>query len=186
MAERAPVFELHIKPMFRLLDRQHMLRVKHDLDLWDYESAKTFGPRILQKVGGPNPTMPTQDTGGPWPSEWVGLFNRWVQGGFRRLSLATAKSLKLADQGGGRFMLSCKADVPATNDDDSFAWFEPELLPGSTTVAYRLCLLPGEDLSAPPATVETQCQERVDGPIPPDGITVIDAAGTHKVTFPSA
>jgi hypothetical protein len=186
MAERAPVFELHIRPMFRLLDRQHMLRIKPDLDLWDYDSVKTFSTRILQKVGGPNPTMPTESTGGRWPSEWAAVFNRWVQGGFRRLSLATAKSLKLADQGGGHFMLSCKADVPATDDDDSFAWFEPEPLPGTTTTAYRLCLLPGEDLSAPPGTVELQCQERIDGPIPADGITVIDATGTQKVTLPSA
>lgn len=30
MAERNPIFELHIRPMFRLLDRRHMLRIQQD------------------------------------------------------------------------------------------------------------------------------------------------------------
>ena len=40
MAERKPIFELHIRPMFRLLDRQHMLRFPRDLDLWDYDAVR--------------------------------------------------------------------------------------------------------------------------------------------------
>ena len=37
LADRTPIFEMHILPMFRQLDRQHMLRVKSTLDLWDYD-----------------------------------------------------------------------------------------------------------------------------------------------------
>jgi hypothetical protein len=184
MTERKPVFELHIRPLFRLLDRQHMLRIRPELDLWDYDAVKTFAPRIVQKVGGANPTMPTPDTGGPWPSEWVNLFSRWADGGFKRLSLGTAQNLKLVDQGSGRFMLSCNTDVPATDDDDSFAWLESEGAPGGAT--YRLYVLAGDDLSQPPDTVMLSCRERVDGPLPPQGVTVIDAAGTHTVNLPTA
>jgi hypothetical protein len=186
MAERKPVFELHIKPMFRLLDRQHMVRIKPEMDLWDYDAVKTFTPRILQKVGGANPTMPTADSGGAWPSEWVALLDRWAQGGFKRLTLGTAKNLKLADEGGGRYMLTCNVAVPATDDDDSYAWLESELAPGATTTSYRLYVLAGDDVSQPPGTVDIACRERVDGPLSPQGVVVVDAAGTHTVNPPAA
>ena len=190
MAERNPIFELHIRPLFRLLDRQHMLRViPESLDLWDYDAVKAKSAVILQRVKGQGPkqTMPTSRTGGPWPSEWVSLFDRWIQGGCRRLSLGTAKNLQLGeDRDLGIFTLSCMTDVPATNSQDSIAWFEGESVPGAAIIAYRLYVLPGEDLSAPPGTVEISIGERVDGPIPQQGITVIDAAGTHIVQLPSA
>ena len=74
--------------------------------------------------------------------------------------------------------------VPATDDDDSFAWLESEGAPGAAT--YRLYVLAGDDLSQPPDTVMLSCRERVDGPLPPQGVTVIDAAGTHTVNLPTA
>jgi hypothetical protein len=116
MAERKPVFELHIRPLFRLLDRQHML---FKLDLWDYDAVKAHSAEILRKVKGPDPnsggtTMPTKETGGAWPSEWVSVFDRWIQGGYRRLSLGTASDLKLLDhtEDLGIFDLGCRTDVP--------------------------------------------------------------------------
>jgi hypothetical protein len=190
MAERNPLFELHIRPLFRLLDRQHMLRIgPQSLDLWDYDAVKAKSALILQRVKGQGPeqAMPTLRTGGPWPSEWVSLFDRWIQGGFMRLSPGTAKDLRLTeDRDLGIFTLSCTTDVPATNSNDSIAWFESEFVAGETIPAYRLCVLPGEDLSAPPSIVGISAAERVDGPIPQQGITVIDAAGTHVVLLPSA
>ena len=51
--------------------------------------------------------------------------------------------------------------------------------------AYRLYVLPGEDLSTPPSTVVRRCLEHIQPPIPQQGITVIDAAGTH-IVLPSA
>lgn len=190
MAERKPIFELHIRPLFRLLDRQHMLRVRQDLDLWDYDAVKKHSARILHKVKGPigeadGLKMPTEKTGGAWPSEWVSLFERWIQGGFKRLSLGKAKSLTLREDGDLGLFLSCRMDVPATIDD-SIAWFESESVPGTAMTAYRLYVLPGEDLSTPPSSVEIGCGEPVDGPIPQQGITVTDAAGTHFVNLPSA
>jgi hypothetical protein len=187
MAERHPIFELHIRPMFRLLDRQYMLR---DLDLWDYDDVKTHSARILLKVKGPGPAdgsrMPPDKTGGAWPSEWISLFDRWIQGGFRRLSLGTAKNLSLREDSDVGIMLDCRTEVPATNNGRSIAWFEYEFIPEAAMTAYRLYVLPGENLSAPPSTVEISCGARIDHPIPQQGIAVIDAAGTHTVNLPSA
>ena len=123
MAERKPIFELHIRPMFRLLDRQHMLRFPRDLDLWDYDAVKTDSARILKRLKGQNDMgqddvrfrMPTENTGGAWPSEWISLFDRSIQGGFRRLSLGTAKNLKLREDSVLGPVLDCKTDVPATD-----------------------------------------------------------------------
>ncbi len=66
MAERNPIFELHIRPLFRLLDRQHMLRVApNDLDLWDYDVVKAKSASILQRVkgDGQKQAMPTPKNG---------------------------------------------------------------------------------------------------------------------------
>jgi hypothetical protein len=118
-------------------------------------------------------------------SEWISLFDRWIQRGFRRLSLGKAKNLLLTETDLG-FSLRCTTDVPATNDDSSVAWFQREFVPQVAMTAYRLYVLPGENLSMPPSTVEKFCGEIFDDPIPPQGITVIDAAGTHHVNLPSA
>jgi len=185
MPERSPIFELHIRPMFRPLDRQHMMRVGAGLDLWDYDAVKTNSAQILRRVrgGGDLQIMPTERTGGPWPSEWVSLFDRWIQGGFRRLSPGIAKNLVLREDSDIGLHLTCRTDVPATTDSGSLAWFESETIPASVTYAYRLCVLPGENLATPPSSVERGCGERIDGPIPPEGIAVIDATGTHFVTL---
>jgi len=194
MAERKPIFELHIRPMFRLLDRQHMLRFPRDLDLWDYDAVRTDSARILKRLKGQNDMgeddvrfrMPTERTGGAWPSEWISLFDRWIQGGFRRLSLGRAKSLLLKEDPDLGIQLTCTTDVPATNDGSSVAWYESEFVPGAAMTAYRLYVLAGENLSTPPRTVETHCGEIIDDPIPQQGITVIDAVGTHLVNLTSA
>jgi hypothetical protein len=185
MAERNPIFELHIRPMFRFLDRQHMLR---DMDLWDYDSVKTHSAGILRRLKGPGEsgnTMPTQRTGGEWPSEWISLFDRWIQGGFRRLSLGKAKNLTLGEVGDIGIMLQCTTDVPATTDNSSQAWLQREFVP-EAAMTYRLYVLPGENLSTPSTTVARSCGEIIEDPIPQQGITVIDAVGTHHVNLPSA
>lgn len=81
---RTPVFELHILPMIRATDREHM---RWSFDLWDYtelvKHAEMFADRAAVD-------MPTAATGGPWPEEWVQLFRRWMTSGFKRLILGTA------------------------------------------------------------------------------------------------
>ena len=58
MTERSPVFELHILPMFRLIDKLHMLRVNPQLDLLNYDSVKANADDILSLVP-PTPALET-------------------------------------------------------------------------------------------------------------------------------
>ncbi len=51
--QRPPVFELHIRPMFRLLDREHMLTfVDPGFDLWNLEAVWTMRNDILVRLRG--------------------------------------------------------------------------------------------------------------------------------------
>jgi hypothetical protein len=182
MAERTPVFEMHIRPLFRPVDRQHMLRVRPDLDLWNYDAVKNFAPAILQRIGGPNPSMPTADVGGAWPSEWVALFNRWVQGGFRRLAIGTGRDFKLVKAADGRCTLSCKVDIPDTDQGDSTAWLDV-VSAGPPTASYQLVVYPGEAFPPPAQTFEITCQERVDPASAAAGVSVADANGTRVINL---
>jgi hypothetical protein len=82
---RTPVFELHILPMIRATDREHM---RFAFDMWDYgqlvQHAEAFADRAAVD-------MPPVDSGGPWPEEWVRLFRQWMATGFKRLTLGTAQ-----------------------------------------------------------------------------------------------
>ncbi|HEX7314890.1 MAG TPA: hypothetical protein VF297_13265 [Pyrinomonadaceae bacterium] len=75
---RVPVFELHIRPMLRLLDRYHMLDA---FDLWDLKTVWKKRDSILKRVKGLGPLMPPARYGGPWPAEWIALFERWIATG---------------------------------------------------------------------------------------------------------
>lgn len=81
----APVFELHIRPLFRAIDRDHM---SFAVDLWDYDSVRANANEILARL---ETDMPPGDSGGPWPAECVELFRRWTTTGFRRLELGTGE-----------------------------------------------------------------------------------------------
>lgn len=82
---RTPVFELHIRPMFRSIDREHMQNLFGDqFDLWDYDFLKENIERVL---GSLERGMPPDDKGGPWPPEWILLLHRWKATGFKRLQL---------------------------------------------------------------------------------------------------
>ncbi|MFE2724750.1 hypothetical protein [Kitasatospora sp. NPDC059327] len=82
---RTPVFELHIQPMFRSIDRAHMTFFT---DLWDYDSVVANADDILSRIDGTG--MPPDETGGPWPDEWIAVFRRWHASGHKRLQLGTA------------------------------------------------------------------------------------------------
>jgi hypothetical protein len=171
---------MHVLPMFRLLDRRHMKRVNSSLDLWDYDSVKANAAQITARAGGDNPSMPTSDVGGIWPSEWRALFARWVAGGFRRLSLGQGQNYKLA-KSGNDFMLTCDVAVPNAPDGDSAAWFDI-IDAGPTAATYRLYVFAGE--AVPPAadTINISAQEDVDAAAAANGITVIDASGSRRIT----
>ena len=101
----APRFELHIRPLFRALDREHMRSM---FDLWSYEDVASHVDSILNRVAA---DMPTLATGGPWPEEWVALLRRWRDEGLKRLELGAATySLSRV---GARFVLSAQGVHPA-------------------------------------------------------------------------
>ena len=181
MAERAPVFELHIRPLFRLIDRQHMRRIGHAIDLWDYDAVKQAAPAILQRVGGPVPSMPTADTGGPWPSEWVTLFQRWKDGGFRRLATGVGRNYKLAKVGAQpRPILSCSvtiADAP-----DSVAWLDLVSVSPPKAV-YRLVVYNGDADPPPTDTTDVDCKEAIEQADADAGVIVVDATGEHAINL---
>jgi hypothetical protein len=181
VADRTPIFEMHILPMFRQLDRLHMMRVHHDMDLWDYDSVKASAPAIVKRAGGDNPSMPTSDVGGMWPSEWRALFARWVAGGFRRLSVGSGQGYKLTPAGTGQFTLNCTVAIPNAPAGDSTAWFDI-VDPGPASATFRLYVFPGEAVPPPADSIDIQVQERIDAASAANGVTVIDAAGTHKIT----
>ncbi len=68
-------FEKHIKPLFRARDRQSM---RFAFDLWSVDDVRTHAAAILTRlrVG----SMPCD---GPWPKEWVEVFERWTKTGAR-------------------------------------------------------------------------------------------------------
>lgn len=80
-SERPPVFELHIRPMFRLLDREHMLTLfGAGVDLWDLEPVWQLRNKILVRLRlETESNMLGLGVGGPWPQEWIDLFERWTQ-----------------------------------------------------------------------------------------------------------
>ncbi|MFE6869527.1 hypothetical protein ACFVFS_23605 [Kitasatospora sp. NPDC057692] len=82
---RTPVFELHIRPLFRATDREHMA---FSLNLWDYDSVVANIDDVIGRVDGGG--MPPDDHSGPWPEEWVALLRRWKATGFKRLDIGTA------------------------------------------------------------------------------------------------
>jgi hypothetical protein len=167
---RTPVFELHIVPLFRATDLHHM-RVQ--LDLWDYDQVVNNADRILGYLRAENdrPLMPPVGAGGPWPDEWVQLFQRWMDSGFKRLELGSARyrfdrtaSMILAT---GRF--------PAAG---YIGWLQIE----SETDLSRTYALYSEPPDAP---VEGGAQsftleERYDG-AETDSIYIHDSTGVHQI-----
>lgn len=89
-------FELHIRPLFRLLDRHNMLSpdVLGDraFDLYAYEQVRARLGMIAERLREePRDVMPPPRYGGPWPEEWIALFERWVREGCLRLDVPAAR-----------------------------------------------------------------------------------------------
>ena len=169
MADRIPVFEVHIRPLFRLIDREHMAWA---FDLWDYSAVVQNADVILSRV---RQDMPPRSTGGPWPSEWVTLFERWMTSGYARLLLGQGTNY-LLEKSGGVYTLSCEVEIPATG---SRAWLEVV----NTDPAKRTYLLYVEPpVPAPqPSPSRSLVTEEFEVPESLAGVYVVHAAGTNFV-----
>lgn len=98
-------YELHIRPLFRAMDREHM---KSRFDLWNYDDVVRRADDLLRRLA---VDMPTPASGGPWPQEWIALFRRWKDEGFKRLELGTAALTRA--QAGSKIIISATGTFPA-------------------------------------------------------------------------
>ena len=180
MTVRAPVFEFHIRPLFRLIDREHMLR---GLDLWSLEAVWQARLGILERVrqhGG----MPPEVIGGPWPNELVTLFERWIatgsndQPGHHLIGVAPDDgTYELRKIFGGRLRIRTKITVPS---DGYRLWFDLEsVTPTSRT--YRLVAEPPypEKPGTPREEVVSERMTLANL----HRVSIIDAVRVHKFEF---
>jgi len=119
-------WELHILPMMRSIDRDHMLRLSGNrkLDLLDYDQVRA---RATPDAQGNNiflhwiedGAMPPPNGGGPWPEEWIALFKRWIQDDYARLELA--EGIYTAVRTGGTVKVTARVELPSVEDA---AWLD--------------------------------------------------------------
>ena len=141
---RIPRWEIHIRPMFNMMDADHMGYL-YDVDrVW----TKRRGILTRLKAG----SMPPVTEHGPWPEEWIALFERWVTEGETkfgghppRVLLAEGSDYKLEDDGFGTLTLTGKTKVPS---NDSKAYFFAKLLTDPIQEYYVYFEAPG--MSGPP------------------------------------
>lgn len=167
---RVPVWELHIRPLFRRIDHEHMAW----LDLWDYDTVRDRHEVILLRLeeGG----MPPFDSGGPWPPEWVELFARWGKTGFQRLRLLAPNAAGYQLQQTSRWELSAFVPVPG---DGWRVWLDIDST-GPTERVYTLYGEPGgEDGPATELRVRDRFQRGT-----AQRVIVNDAHGRHEIPFP--
>jgi hypothetical protein len=176
MASDRPVrFEIHIRQIVRLLERDNML---FKFDLWNYDQVKAHADKILSRIGGDR-SMPPAEYGGPWPLEWVALFQRWKDEGFGRLDLGTADlSLLKATRTGNLVKITAKGQVPSPG---YVAWLDAAI-PESGKREYTLYWEPPAVAEAPSPTPFDVDARFKDG----TGMTQIivqDSAGPHTVAI---
>ena len=180
------MFELHIRPLFRLLDRAHMLsQVAPGIDLWDRDVVWKARADILTRLrgqGGQN--MPGLAVGGPWPAEWIALFERWVATGSdttpgHHLVLAEPdQPYELKKLGADRRRLSAMVTAPT---EGCRVWFELDAVaPGRRD--YTLYLepaFPGRPSDPTPMrAIENFLRTEV------ERVTIRDADGTQELAVP--
>lgn len=79
MANRPTSYRLHIRPLFTATDIDHMSR--RGLNLASFADVKNNSSDILDRLKDAGSPMPPTADGGPWPDEWIALFERWIAEG---------------------------------------------------------------------------------------------------------
>jgi hypothetical protein len=77
-------FGLHIRPLFRAdPDVTHMKR--KSIDLSSYDDVRDNSDEILRRLKLRDQyMMPPASADGPWPDEWIALFERWIKEGYAK------------------------------------------------------------------------------------------------------
>ena len=78
---RPTSFKLHIRPLFR--DDPDVAHMKPlGVDLSSFADVRDNSTEILGRLKGTSgPRMPPTSADGPWPDEWIALFERWIHEG---------------------------------------------------------------------------------------------------------
>jgi hypothetical protein len=176
MATRPIRFELHIRPLMRLIDRDSMA---FRFDLWDYDDVKANADKILLRT---NVDMPPMPYGGPWPAEWVATFQRWKDEGFLRLDLGTPDAAGYqATESAGQVTLTCRGTTPT---GEYRAWFDTIVPEG----AFREFVLYWEPpVPSTPATPTPFRARRTFQPATGQTqLAVTDSVGRHIIPFTPA
>jgi hypothetical protein len=181
--QKPPVFELHIRPMFRLLDREHMLTfVDPGFDLWELERVWEMRNDILVRLRGEGSrNMPGESVGGPWPAEWITLFERWTQSptaddiGHHLVLAQRDGPHQLQPASGDQRQLHAKVVAPSAG---CRAWFALDsITPGQRE--YTLYLEPAFP-AQPPGEMPIQVFEMF-AKRDTTKVLIHDAAGTHEL-----
>lgn len=76
---RPTSFALHIRPLFRQIDIDKMA---FKFDLADHGEVSANSGLIVGRLKGTTgAVMPPVANDGPWPNEWIDLFERWIAEG---------------------------------------------------------------------------------------------------------
>ena len=177
MATRPIRYELHIKPMIRLIDRENMLDV--GFDLWDYDQARANADAILQRTAA---DMPPPPYGGPWPAEWVATFQRWKDEGFLRLDLGTVDATGYtATRTGDSVAIAGRGKAPTGG---YHAWLQA-IIPEGQPREYVLYWEP--PVPAMPANPTLfRVKAKFTAPATITEVTIVDADGRHAVPITAA
>ena len=187
---RPVVFELHIRRMFRSLDREHM---SFAFNLWQYNDAptpekKNFYLAILNhlKAADPGNVMPPPNEGGPWPPEWIALFERWINEGLKQLDKATAIPAQLQavrDPGTLNVTITASGNAPSSGH---VVWIERAYDPArmyADDLPDVFVLYQEQRTASPPTPAPFNVQDTFEVPAANTQLTVVDAAGSHMVNI---
>jgi hypothetical protein len=176
--------------MFRALEREHMSFV---INLWKYNNAAApqqlqFYQKILNRLKSPDPgvVMPPPNEGGPWPAEWISLFERWINEGMHELDRAAADPAQLQasrDPGTTSVTITASGTKPSAGH---VVWIERSYDPDQLYNAYvpdEFVLYQEQRATSPPAPTPFSIDDFFDVATTVTQITVVDAAGKHLVAI---
>ncbi len=174
---RRTCFEIHIRPMMRLIDHDHMLFRAPEgqrMDLFSYDEVKQHASAILERL---RYNMPTVPYGGPWPAEWIQLFERWMVENYPRLEPYHGTYDVRKDKQ-GMVVLTGNADTVLADDR---IWFE-RFSTSESPREYFLYREPGNPKQPNVSTVKIV--ERFPAVPGVTTVTVIDSTGKQDLKIP--
>lgn len=166
-ADRIPIYELHIQPLFRLIDREHM---KLFFNLGDYDSLKQNATKVLRRLRN---GMPPESSGGPWPPELISMFERWTAAGCPRLTIGGGSQFQFT-KSGTSYHVECAVNVP---NDTTQCWLDIV----DVDPAHRIYRIYFEPNNAPAAPTSVTISDDFDDAADIKSVTVIDAAGAQTI-----